>query len=343
MVLASAKDYFRAGSMVAQQPKLMFMRPHTLPLHAIQRLALEKVRLRPRRIGISFDPSDRTALEHLAEQSFDVHEKEEPLGTVSRGRLILEIMEQGFPTPKLAAEYFRNLEYLLRARKKREGRGQVVLGLHAGRSGSTSLTAHLATVKDSCSTHENPPLIFWTPQEEQVQFHMKRLTILADYFSLVCDVSHWWLNVLDSFFTYFPAGKIIGLIRATDECARSIMRTRDYGWGSWNSWVPYGNGIWIANFWDPTYPTYSVPSYAWINPDRAKYELIARYVREYNARLAALAEQSPARIVLVRTEELSEPATQRRIFGFVNVTGRVSAIKLNVRSVIDGKHATMRF
>jgi hypothetical protein len=323
--------------------EMMFVRPHKLPLRAIRRRALEKLRLRRRRIGISFDPSDRTALAHLAEQSFDVHGEEEPLGTVSRGQLILEIMEQGFPTPNLSAEYFRNLEHLLRARIKREGCGHVVLGLGAGRCGSTSLAALLAMLEGSCSTHENPPLIFWTPQQEQVQFHMKRLTILADYFSLVCDVSHWWLNVLDSFFTYFPAGKIIGLIRDTDECARSIMRTRDYGWGSWNSWVPYGNGIWIAEFWDPTYPTYSVPSYSWINPDRAKYELIARYVREYNARLAVLAEQNPARIMLVRTEELSEPATQRRIFDFVNVTGRVSAIKLNVRSVIDGKHTTMRF
>jgi hypothetical protein len=322
----------------------MFMRPHTLPsLHAIGRLALEKLRLRPRRTGVSFDPSDRTALEHLAEQSFDVHGKEEPLGTVNRGRLILEIMGKGFPTPNLAAEYFRNLEYLPNAERKQEASGQVVLGLGAGRCGSTTLTAVLATVEDSCCTHENPPLIFWMPQQEQVQFHMKRFTILAEYFSLVCDVSHWWLNVLDSFFTYFPTGKIIGLIRDTDECTRSIMRTRDYGWGSWNSWVPYGNGIWNAEFWDPTYPTYSVPSYSWINPDRAKYELIARYVREYNARLAAVAEQNPARIMLVRTEELSEPATQRRIFTFVNVKGRVSPIKLNVRSTIDGHRPTTKF
>ena len=321
----------------------MFRRPHTLPLLAIRRLALEKLGLTPHRIGISFDPSDRTVLEHLAERSFDVYGKEELLGTVSRGRLILRIIEEGFATRKLAAEYFRNLECLLRDRRKQEGCGQVVLGLGTGRCGSTSLAALLATVEDSCCTHENPPLIFWTPHQEQVQFHMKRLTILADYFSLVCDVSHWWLNVLDSFFTHFPAGKIIGLIRDVDECAISFMRIRDYGWGSWNHWVPYGNGIWIAHFWDPTYPTYPVPSYSWINPDRAKYELIARYVREYNARLVALAEQNPARIMLVRTEELSEPATQRRIFSFVNVNGRVSAIKLNVRSVIDAQHSTTKF
>jgi hypothetical protein len=312
-------------------------------LHAIRRLALEKLRLRPSRIGISFDPSDRAALEHFAEQSFDVHGKEELLGTVSRGRLILGIIEKGFPTQNLAMEYFRNLECWSKARRKREGCGQVVLGLGAGRCGSTSLTALLATVEDSCCTHENPPLIFWTPQQEQVQFHMKRLTILADYFSLVCDISHWWLNVLDGFFTYFPAGKIVGLIRDVDECARSFMRIRDYGWRSWNHWVPYNNGIWLAHHWDPTYPTYSVPSYSWINPDRAKYELIARYVREYNARLVALAEQNEARIMLVRTEELSEPATQRRIFSFVNVNGRVSNIKLNVRSVIDAQCAATKF
>jgi hypothetical protein len=322
---------------------MMFVRPYKLPLRAIERRALEKLGMRPRRAGISFDPSDRTVLEHLAERPFDVHGKEEPLGTVSRGRLILRTIEEGFPTPNLADEYFRNLEYLLRVRRKREDCGQVVLGLGTGRCGSTSLTALLATVEGSCCTHENPPLVFWTPQQEQVQFHMKRLTILADYFSLVCDVSHWWLNVLDSFFTYFPAGKIIGLIRDVDECVRSFMTTRDCGWGSWNHWVPYGNGIWLAHLWDPTYPTYSVPRYSWINPDRAKYELIARYVREYNARLTALAEQNPVSIMLVRTEGLSEPATQRRIFSFVNANGHVSRIKLNVRSIIDAQRPTTKF
>jgi hypothetical protein len=121
------------------------------------------------------------------------------------------------------------------------------------------------------------------------------------------------------------------------------MSVRDYGWGSWNNWVPYGNGIWIADFWDPAYPTYSVPSYSWINPDRAKYELIVRYVREYNARLAALAEENPARIMLVRTEELSEPAMQRKIFSFANLEGCVSPIKLNVRSTSDGHRTATKF
>jgi len=321
----------------------MFVRPYKLPFRAITRRALERLWLRPRRIGISFDPSDRTVREHLADQSFDVHGKEEPFGTASRGQLVLRIIEEGFPKPNLAAEYFRNLEYLLRTRTKREGCGQVVLGLGTGRCGSTSLTALLASVEESCCTHENPPLIFWTPQQEQVQFHMKRLAILADYFSLVCDVSHWWLNVLDSFFTNFPAGKIIGLIRDVDECVESFMTTRGHGWESWNHWVPYGNGIWIAHLWDPTYPTYSVPSYSWRNPDRAKYELIARYVREYNARLEALAEQNPVRVMLVRTEELSEPASQRKIFNFVNVNGRVATIKLNVRSVIDAQLPITKF
>ena len=56
--------------------------------------------------------------------------------------------------------------------------------------------------------------------------------------------------------------------------------------------MPYGNGIWISHLWDPTYPTYSVPKYAWINPDLAKSKLIARYVREYNGQLEAGREQA---------------------------------------------------
>ncbi len=314
-----------------------------LPIRALRRRLLEMLSVRQRRVGISFDPKDRAALEDLAEKSFAIRNKEEPLGTIGRGRLILKIIEEGFPTQNLSAEYFRNLEQLLKARKRRDPPGQVLLGLGTGRSGSTSLAALLATTDDCCCTHENPPLIFWTPEQEQLQFHIKRLKYLADYFSLVSDVSHWWLNALDSVFDCFPDSKVIGMVRDVDECTRSFMRIRGYGWGSWNHWVPYGNGIWISHLWDPTYPTYSVPSYSWINPDRAKYEMIARYVREYNDQLASLETRMPKQVMLVRTDELRDPGIQKRIFDFAGVSGRVSNIELNVRSVIDAKSINFKF
>lgn len=314
-----------------------------LPLRAVRRRFLEMLSLRERRVGISFDPYNRSTREDLAEQLFETHDKDEPLGTIGRGRLLLKIIEEGFPTERLQTEYFRNLEHLLKDRQRREPAGQVLLGLGTGRSGSTSLATFLGTIDDSCCTHENPPLIFWKPEREQVQFHMRRLKLLTGYFSLVADVSHWWLNTLDSFVQYFPDGKVIGLIRDVDGCTRSFMNIRGYGWGSWNHWVPYGNGIWISHPWDPTYPTYPVPRYASINPDHAKYQMIARYIQEYNAQLAVFAASKPEQVMLVRTDELSGPAVQRRILDFVGRSGLIKEIKLNVHSVIDARADRFKF
>lgn len=305
-------------------------------LHAVRHRIVNRLSTKPRPIGISYDPSDRGERINRAKQLFQIHGKEEPLGTIGRGRLILRLIEDSFPTQDLSAEYFGNLAYLLKTREKREVPGQVILGLGTGRSGSTSLVALFATVTDSCCTHENPPMIFWTPEEEQVQFHIRRFKLLSEYFSLVVDVSHWWLNALDRFFPHFPDSKVIGMFREVDQCTKSFMRIKQYGRQTWNHWVPYGNGIWISNLWDATYPTYSVPSNSETDPDLAKYDLISRYVREYNAELSRVAVLQPNRIMLVPTEDLNKLSTQARIFDFASAHGRMAKFMLNVRSTADG-------
>jgi hypothetical protein len=72
MVFANTSELFPAGPM-GDQLKLM-LQPHALPLSAIRRRALEKLKLKPRRLGISFDPSDRTALEHRTRHTHRVKE-----------------------------------------------------------------------------------------------------------------------------------------------------------------------------------------------------------------------------------------------------------------------------
>ena len=89
----------------------------------------------------------------------------------------------------------------------------------------------LGTVANSCCTHETPPLIFWNPQSEQVDFHIKRFRMLCDHYPLVADVSHWWLNSIEQVFDQFPETKIIGLIRDHDDCAMSFMRIQGFGEG----------------------------------------------------------------------------------------------------------------
>ena len=192
--------------------------------------------------------------------------------------------------------------------------GQVVIGIGPGRCGSTSLSQMLGTIPDSCCTHEGPPPIFWQPMLEQVEFHVRRFALLAQYHSVVSDVSHWWLNAVDQVWERLPEANVIGLVRDPEECAESFMRIQGFGKGSLNPWAAPGHDFWQAGGWDATYPSYPVPDLAKHDPDRVKLEQITRYVREYNAQMTQLAARRPDRVKLAPTDTLSSPEVQAEIF-----------------------------
>ena len=286
--------------------------------------------------SLDYDPYDKEACGRRANGLLDEMQNESGTGAVERCRQILAIIESSYPTKRLAAAYFSNLELHLRNMPRLEKPGQLVIGLGPGRCGSTSLTAMLGAVANSCCTHETPPLIFWKPQSEQVDFHLKRFRLLTRYYSLVADVSHWWLNSIEQVLHQFPNAKVIGLIRDEDDCAMSFMRIQGFGEGSSNPWVACGS-YWRSGHWDPTYPTYDLPRYADRSPDFAKLELIKRYVHEYNAQIERMSNNSPDRVRLVRTEELSRAAVRQEIFQFANTFGPTLPFKLNVKRTTDGK------
>jgi hypothetical protein len=201
----------------------------------------------------------------------------------------------------------------------------------------------LGTVPNSCCTHETPPQIFWEPRSEQVAFHIKRFRMLSNYYSLVADVSHWWLNSIEQIFDQIPKAKAIGLIRDHDECATSFMRVAGVGKGSYNPWTTPRNGVWRSGHWDPSYPSYSPPSYSAKSPDLAKLELITRYVNEYNAQLENLAQDEPDRVRLVRTEDLGREAVQREIFQISQSQGQYATWKLNVGGTSEGINIQIKF
>jgi hypothetical protein len=287
--------------------------------------------------GVDYDPYDRTVREKLAAREFAPYRGEPARGTIAGSRLILDIIQETFPTAELTAAYFENLDTLLRYREPLRTPGRVVLGIGSGRSGSTSLAAMLASVSGSCCTHENPPLVSWTPEPEEIEFHLRRFRRLAAYHPLVADVSHWWLNVIERFFAEFPEARVVGTFRAVESCAGSFMRIKGSGRGSYHHWVPYANGIWAAARWDPAYPTYPLPEQAALDPDGAKFELITRYVQEYNDAMQALAQRFPANVMLVHTESLDDAAVQNAIFDFVGLHGALATTRLNVGTTDDGK------
>jgi hypothetical protein len=281
------------------------------------------------------NPDNQVVRKDLAGALLDHRPPVSAIGTVDRGRHLLQLIYQSFPTPALQSAYFENLEHLLRMVPRSQKRGQIVLGFGSGRSGSTSLTALLSTIEQSCCTHENPPLLYWERQPEQIEFHARRFEILARHFSLVFDASHWWLPAYASMATRFPDLKAIGLVRNERNCVESFFKVKGSSRGSLNHWVPAGNGIWRANFWDPTYPTYSIPTDAARNPDAAKRQLIARYVSEYNHELARLAASDSKRVLLIKLEDFDGLETKRRIFEFIGFSGTNVSPRLNVGTVAD--------
>ncbi len=266
-----------------------------------------------------------------------------PLGTFERSREILQIIANSSPTKELTSAYFENTESLLESRSRRSVPGTIVLGTGTGRCGSTSLVALLGTVENSCTTHENPPLVYWTPQPEQLEFHFRRFKLLADYFQLAFDASHWWLNSAEPFLREFPNGRIIGLHRETSSCAQSFMKIKGHGRRSINNWVTAPNNIWRLVPWNLTYPDYDCPAAADRDPDGAKLDMIFCYITDYNTRLTVLAERHPERVLLVRTEDLSRRDQQERIFDFVGCAGKVSSLLLNVGTTADGENQQFKF
>jgi hypothetical protein len=121
------------------------------------------------------------------------------------------------------------------------------------------------------------------------------------------------------------------------------MKIKGLGAGSCNHWVPYGNGIWPAERWDATYPSYDVPPDAWRNPDSAKFELIMRYVQEYNEAMRARVARFPDRVMLIKTERLNDAAVQNAIYDFVGLTGVACRTQLNVGTTDDGRKFRERY
>jgi hypothetical protein len=287
-------------------------------------------------------PFDLRARERVADLSFDLEQSRYSLGSIERSRFLAGLTSKGFPTAKLTAAYFANLDRWLANRPRRDVRGVVVLGIGPGRCGSSTLTAAFAAVDDACATHENHPFIYWQPQEEQTQFHFERLRRLANHFRVVFDAAHWWLNVLERFLEEFPSAKVVALTRDNESCVQSFLNVKGRGAGSVNHWAPPGNGIWPSNLWDPVYPQYPVPTDAESDPEPAKAALVRRYVDEYQQTIGRLAAAHPQRILVLRTEELNDSVTSARLSAHVGTQVTIPEAGLNAGTVSDGESEHFR-
>lgn len=262
---------------------------------------------------------DRAIREEMAATMFAAREGQFPIGSVGRGQFILYAMALSLPSTLLVEAYFENLQEYLRPYPRLDRPGQLVLGAGTGRCGSTTLAAAFRDRPGYCGTHENPPFVHWTPSADQVEFHLRRFKLLSQYFRLVFDAAHWWLNLHARIFAEFPESKLVGLVRETDHCVASILKFQGRGPGSYNYYAAPHNGLWRPGLWDPTYPSYAAPPGVLPGSDEAfaaKRAMIVQYVTDYNRELAALADRQPDRVLLVRTETLDAPETSRQLSEF---------------------------
>src|SRR5436853_1317680 len=81
-----------------------------------------------------------------ADQQFAIHQAKYPAGSQQRARFLLGVISHGFPTPHLTDAYLETLDALLARHPVLSEPAQLVLGLGTGRTGSTSLTAMIATI-----------------------------------------------------------------------------------------------------------------------------------------------------------------------------------------------------
>ncbi len=293
-------------------------------------------------LGAAFEsnPYDRALGVQLGDLAYANGERQWPLGSVARSIFLLEAIYKSFPSERLTVAYFENLEALMSRRKARSERGLLVLGMGSGRVGSTALAAMIAANPDVLSTHENPPLVWWSSDNSQVDFHVRRFRILTRYFPVVFDWSSWWLGQAETIGREFPNYKVIGISRDIDTVVRSFMRITE---ARENSHAPLHNGIWVATRWSPTREAIALSDDARRNPHAAKETQYRRAVTDYEARMAALAARLGDRFLQLRTEALDELATREKVGAFLGLGGPISLARRNVGSAHDSSSGELWF
>ena len=276
--------------------------------------------------------------ERLADRYYDTYQRKYAIGTVDRGRFLLSAMRSSVPSEQLIAAYFENLGVLMRDRPARSTPGQLVLGIGSGRTGSTTLAALLASASNSISTHENPPLVYWEPHPRQVSFHIRRIAVLLNHFSLVADAASWWINLLEPVRRAIPTVKVIALVRDTEDCVRSFDRAVEQ-----NPWAGPWKRTWENRRWDLIMPHYPVPADVAGDPRAAKQAMIRQYVTDYNALISDLQARRDCDLLIVRTEALSSPSTIERISGFIGMQVSQTPPHFNAGGTDDGASLSYRF
>ena len=160
--------------------------------------------------------------------------------------------------------------------------GQLIIGIGTGRSGSTSLVKFLQAQHGAFVSHERPPRLPWVPNTQRLEVHLRWFESLTAAYSLVGDVSHWWLPYLQYVFEANPDVKVVALQRDREQTIKSFEKLKGFGEAKSNHWNDHMGVGWRQNVWDECYPSYAT---------KDRFEAIGHYwdayyetVKEWNLR-----------------------------------------------------------
>lgn len=164
---------------------------------------------------------------------------------------LLSLMKMGRDNAEI-----RNAMLLILGERKGERVAPFVFGLGTGRSGSTSLTLALGSISNSYFSHEHPSIIPWEDGENVVDYHLARLKAIGTHYSVVGDVSHWWLPYVEYIYKIHPSSLFIFMRRELGATVDSFLKIKGGGKGSLNHWCRHDGTYFSSHYWDKCYPTY---------------------------------------------------------------------------------------
>lgn len=204
---------------------------------------------------------------------------------------VLGLMKLGLDSPEI-----RNTFLMILGGYRDASNAPLVFGLGTGRSGSTSLTAGLLKIKNTYFSHEHPSLVPWQNGEEIVEWHIKRMKSLSAHYSLVGDVSHWWLPYVEHILSIHPNSYFIITKRDRSATIGSFLKIKGGGAkGSINHWVKHDGTFFKRNLWDICYPKFS--------PHLGLEGSLKMYWDEYYRQALRLQELFPKNVLNIDIED----------------------------------------
>ena len=250
----------------------------------------------------------------------------------------------GAPTKGQNDSFLSKYERFLSRRFDRQNKpGRVLLVVGTGRNGSTSMASALRQIPNSLVTHERPPLLHWHAPGPRLDFHTEFMRISREYFTIVGDVSHWWLPHISVLREMLGKVHVVYLHRELSATVSSFESIKLRYNPPLNHWLPHHHEEWTADPWDACYPNVLDKCVVLDHRDNEHMRSVCRfcitqYVKQYQVEARRLIEQHNG--IELQLDSLFMPKSARLLASYLGCDLRWQPAHLNRASTRDS--AAMR-